>query len=209
MRLFTKSKKVQVSLDPSLAKHITSVEVYIAITQASLNSADDICRGWIENTTDDQKLYANLHYRVVSEFFYFFSHYMDRLAFASLCEGSRDALVDVIDELGFYPLIRTLFPDAGEEWRLKVVAQQMTNFNLAQEEYGVCKTLLPEDTTEGLHDLYLDSPETVVSRLYHHIAETLNQDHPMLYLELFKTVMTQLSTIEMEEKVKEAGKYLP
>lgn len=88
-------------------------EVYLAIFQAAALSTEAVM------TTSEMewnaKLEPHIGFAMHCEFYYFYAHFMDWLAFHELGEKGRDLIADMVVDSGIIPLVKGSWPNAGDE----------------------------------------------------------------------------------------------
>ena len=125
--------------DPFSSKQDKLVEtthmVHATVFVAAGNSA-----GALEKAIKEQwrtELEPQVRFGLQCEWYYFYAHLMDWVAFRMLGKKGRDLLVDLTLELGIIPLVRISWPGAGDDFWEPLIADRLSSLNASSpsEDY--------------------------------------------------------------------------
>jgi hypothetical protein len=194
---------------PGTAKDMAVSEIFTAIAKATHLSAASVRESWNELSESDLPFDVETESKVTMEFFYFYSHMTERIAFDELGEPGRDALVDMTLEWSVVPLIRVLASTATEERQKEYVAEAIADLNRAQKDYEPLELLSVDEISS---DVLEDHPKAVVSRLCVNIGRVLDlpvKAHPPVPQVVVRIAVDGLAAMDLWDKIADAGHYLP
>ncbi len=182
-------------------------EVGLLCFNAANDSAGVMAKQLLPNSTISRTTFLQLT-KMTLEFHSFYLHMVDRFAFELLGQSKRDLIIDSTILSSLENAIATCFPEADDLLKQRMVAEALTNFNNAQEEYAGCKVLLaPAHTMYS--DIELPFPTALTSRLYRNVMSCFQDEYhsdPESFMALL-VVMTE-QVIPIRGRVVEIGQLL-
>lgn len=194
-----------------------AAEAYIAVGEAALFSTETIKGRWSDLTKITEPMDNNAHFLVTTEFYLFYVNLMDRVAFTELSEQRRSALMDNLADLGLNFLIKSLFPGAPQKFRDGVVADELENYNITQQGYGLATVIFAATQADLYSELYSDSPTSMTSLLTRRIKRALEMplgehrkgnacDAELLSGLVLKAVKEQIPAMDLQAKLRRLGR---
>ena len=93
-----------------------------------------------------------------------------------------------------------------------MIDDQQENLYYAQEEYATCRVFMLKATEKPFEDAFAVNPQAQVSRLFQNINEQLETNSPKLkagstdvFLAIQSSVLQQIKTMKLKEKMTQAG----